>query len=51
MRFFYENPLKTVARANFPPFPISKKLSTKSKLKVKEHVCEVSSKSLENCDL
>jgi len=32
-------------------FPLSKKLSTKSKLKIKEYVCQVSSKSLQNCDL
>jgi len=44
--------LKTVARANFPPFPpYQKNLSTKSELKIKEYVCQVSSKSLKNCDL
>jgi len=45
-----------VARANFPPFPpyfppYHKNLSTKSEIKIKEYVCQVSSKSLKNCDL
>jgi len=51
----YSNLLKTVTRANFPRFPhifpLPKKLSTKSKIIIKEYVCQVSSKSLENCDL
>jgi len=50
-----KNPLKTVARVNiplspyFPPIKISKK--TKSELKIKEYMCQVPSKSLENCGL
>jgi len=54
---YYYYPLKTVARANFPPFPPYyhpiKKALEKSKIlvKMKEYVCHVSSKSLENCDL
>jgi len=51
----YYNPLKTVARANFPlsPLfsPLSKEVLDKSKIKIKEYLCQVSSKSLENCDL
>jgi len=49
--------LKTVAGANFPSFPLilplSKKalLSAKSELKIKEYVCQVSSKLLKNCGL
>jgi len=37
-----------MARLGFPPyFPLyQKKLSTKSKLKIKEYVCQVSSKPL-----
>jgi len=51
----YKNPFKTVAKANFPLSPLffflSKKRSTKSEIKIKEYVCQVSSKSLENCGL
>jgi len=46
----YKNPFKTVARANFAFSLLSKKLSIKSKLKIKEYVSQVSSKSFENCD-
>jgi len=53
---YYYNPLKTVAGANFPLIfpPIKKALDknrAKSELKIKEYLCQVSSKSLENCDL
>jgi len=40
----YENPDKPVAYF----LPYQKILSTKSKLKIKEYVCQVSSKLLEN---
>jgi len=50
-----KNPLRTVARANFLPFrlnfpSIKKKPSIKSKIKINEYVCQVSTKSLENYD-
>jgi len=45
-----------VARANIPhpplfPSPIKKALDKIYKLKIKEYLCQVSSKSLENCYL
>jgi len=46
----YENPLKTVRRANFPLI-YQKKLSKQSELKIKEYECQVLAKSLENCGL
>jgi len=40
-----------VNKGNARLYMYQKKLSTKSKIKIKEYVCQVSSKSLENCGL